>query len=67
MYIIAIGWLFCALMFAVGSDSIVAAVFTFLFWGPLPLALFIYLFSGRVRRERAAAREREEDEDHKAG
>lgn len=50
MHIIAIGWLFVALMIAAGQASALAAVLSFLGWGPLPLALFWYLFGRRRRR-----------------
>ncbi len=57
MHIIAIGWLFVALMIAVGQASALAAILSFLGWGPLPLALFWYLFGRRKRRPRINADE----------
>ncbi len=50
MHIISLAWLFVAAMIAIGQHSAVAAVLSFLGWGPLPLALFWYLF-GRRRRK----------------
>lgn len=50
MHIITIAWIFVALMIAAGQTSALAAVLSFVGWGPLPLALFWYLF-GRRRRQ----------------
>ncbi|MFT3733803.1 MAG: hypothetical protein QM776_02010 [Rhodocyclaceae bacterium] len=43
--IIALGWLYVALMLAIGSGSIVAGVFAFLGWGVLPVGILWYLFA----------------------
>ncbi|MDB5815007.1 MAG: hypothetical protein JWM03_763 [Rhodocyclales bacterium] len=56
MIIIAIAWLYVALMLAVGANSLVGAVFGFVAWGPLPLAIFWYIF-GRKRRKLRARRD----------
>jgi hypothetical protein len=50
MFIIAIAWLYVALMLAIGASSLIGAIFSFLAWGPLPLTIFWYLF-GRKRRK----------------
>jgi hypothetical protein len=50
MPIIAIAWLYVALMLSLGATSLVGAFFSFVGWGPLPLAIFWYLF-GRKRRK----------------
>lgn len=50
MLIIAIAWLYVALMLSLGASSVIAGIFGFLAWGPLPLGLFWYLF-GRKRRK----------------
>lgn len=50
MIIIAIAWLYVALMLAIGANSLIGAVLGFLAWGPLPLAIFWYVF-GRKRRK----------------
>lgn len=60
MHIISLGWLFVALMIAVGQPSPVAGLLSFVGWGPLPLLLFWYLF-GR-RRPGRARRSLSEDE-----
>lgn len=57
MHIIALAWIFVALMIAVGQGSALAAGLSFLGWGPLPLALFWYLF-GRRKRRRVSADDR---------
>jgi biotin transporter BioY len=56
MYIVAIAWLYVALMMAITERSVVAGVMTFLFYGLLPCALFVWLAGGRSRRR---ARERD--------
>jgi len=53
MIIIAIAWLYVALMLSIGADSLVGAILGFLAWGPLPLGIFWYLF-GRKRRKAQA-------------
>ncbi len=50
MIIIAIAWLYVALMLAIGASSLIGALLTFIGWGPLPLAIFWYIF-GRKRRK----------------
>lgn len=56
MYIVAIGWLYVALMMAITETSVVAGVATFLFYGLAPLALVLYILGtpGRRRRRREA-------------
>ena len=56
MLIIAIAWLYVALMLSLGANSLVGACLTFLGWGVLPLSLFWYLF-GRKQRKPAPARD----------
>ncbi|PTD97409.1 hypothetical protein [Pseudothauera lacus] len=55
MYIIAIAWLYVAIIVAVANPSAVGGVLTFLFFGIGPLALYLWLF-GTPARRRAAAR-----------
>lgn len=56
MYVIAIAWLYVALLVAVSNDSIVGGLLTFAFFGLGPLALFLWIFGtpARRRRQRAA-------------
>jgi biotin transporter BioY len=58
MYIIAIGWLWVALMMAITETSIVAGVLSFTFYGLLPCALLMWLLGTPARR----ARQRTQDE-----
>lgn len=58
MYIIAIAWLYVALLVAVADDSVVGGVLTFVFFGIAPLALFVWLFGTPARRRTKAMRER---------
>jgi hypothetical protein len=50
MIIIAIAWLYVALMLSIGASSLIGAVLTFVGWGPLPLAIVWYIF-GRKRHK----------------
>lgn len=55
MYIVAIAWLYVALLAAVADESAVGGVLTFLFLGLGPLALFLWLM-GTPARKRARDR-----------
>ena len=57
MYIVAIGWLYVALMMAITEHSIVAGVATFLFYGIAPVALVLYIMGTPARRQRRKAEE----------
>ena len=62
MYLVAIAWLYVALMMAVAEathaqGSVLGAVFTFLLYGALPLALVLYLLATPARRARRHAAE----------
>ncbi|MGV3653487.1 MAG: hypothetical protein ACO1N5_04655 [Noviherbaspirillum sp.] len=57
MYIVAIGWLYVALMMAITEESVVAGAMTFLLYGAVPVGLILYIGDSRRRRERRAARE----------
>lgn len=57
MHIIAIGWLWVALMMSITQKTIVSGVATFLFYGLLPCALLLYLLTTPARRRRRAQRE----------
>jgi hypothetical protein len=52
MYIIAIGWLYVAILAAATEGSLFGGIITFLFWGMLPCALFMWLGNARARRQR---------------
>lgn len=55
MYVIAIAWLYVALLAAAANDSIVGGTLTFAFFGLGPLALFLWIFGSPGRRRRRAA------------
>jgi hypothetical protein len=57
MYIVAIGWLYVAVLLAVTERSVVAGIITFIFYGLLPAGLVIWFSGSRVRRERRKHRE----------
>ncbi|MCB1957323.1 MAG: hypothetical protein KDG55_16720 [Rhodocyclaceae bacterium] len=52
MYIIAIAWLYVALLVAIADTSIVGGILTFLLMGLGPLALFLWLFGTPARHRR---------------
>ncbi|WP_341678822.1 hypothetical protein [Niveibacterium sp. SC-1] len=56
MYIVAIAWLFVAIMAAIGAHSIIGGIFTFLGF-TLPLLLLLWLFGSPVRARRRKAQE----------
>jgi len=55
MHIVAIAWIYVALMMAITERSVVAAIMTFLLYGVLPLTIILYLM-GTTRRRRQRAR-----------
>lgn len=62
MYLIAIGWLYVALMMAVAeasntNGSILGAVITFVLYGVAPTALVMYILGTPARRRARAQRE----------
>ncbi len=66
MYIVAIAWLYVALMMAVAeatnsNGTLLGAVFTFLLYGLGPVALVLYLLGTPARRRRLKAREAQAD------
>ena len=56
MHIIAIGWLWVALMMSITQPTIVSGVSTFIFYGLLPCALLIYLLTTPARRRAQSRR-----------
>ena len=62
MYIVAIAWIYVALMMAVAeatnsNGTVLGAIVTFLMYGLGPVALVLYLMATPARRKRAKARE----------
>ncbi len=65
MYIVAIAWLYVALMMALAeathaSGTLLGAIVTFILYGVLPIALVLYLMGTPARRRAIKARERAE-------
>ncbi len=65
MYLIAIGWLYVALMMAVAeatnsTGSVLGALFTFLLYGVGPVSLLMYILGTPGRRRAIKAREADE-------
>ncbi len=64
MYIVAIGWLYVAVLVAVTESSVVAGTVSFLFYGLLPVGLLLYFGgAGARRRKRLLADQRAHDGD----
>ncbi|WP_454763709.1 hypothetical protein [Cupriavidus campinensis] len=57
MYIVAIGWLYVAMMMAITETSLVAGVATFLFYGLAPVSILLYIMGTPGRRRKRQARE----------
>jgi membrane protein implicated in regulation of membrane protease activity len=67
MYLIAIAWLYVAVMMAVveatsTTGSVLGAIVTFTLYGLLPVAILMYLLGSPMRRKKARAREQAEFE-----
>lgn len=65
LILIAIGWLYVALMMAVAEasspvGSVLGAIFTFLLYGAGPVALLLYILNTPNRKRRLRQREAEE-------
>ena len=57
MYLIAIAWLYVALLASITENTVVGGVLTFIFFGLAPMALFFWLFGTPTRRRRKRERE----------
>jgi hypothetical protein len=65
MYLVAIGWLYVALMMAVAEatstdGTVLGAIFTFLLYGVGPVSLVVYIMATPARKKAIKARERAE-------
>jgi Na+-transporting methylmalonyl-CoA/oxaloacetate decarboxylase gamma subunit len=65
MYLVAIAWLYVALMMAVAEathplGTVLGAIVTFLFYGLLPTAIIMYVMGTPLRRKAQLAQEAEE-------
>lgn len=63
MYLIAIAWLYVAILAAASETTVIGAVLTLIFYGVAPLALVLWLFGTPARRRAQRLRERESAED----
>jgi hypothetical protein len=45
MMIVAIAWMYVAILMAISEPSITAGVLTFVFYGVLPCSLFLWIFA----------------------
>lgn len=62
MYLVAIGWLYVALMMSVAeatssNGSLLGAIFTFLLYGLLPTGIVMYVLSAPARKRRRKAQD----------
>lgn len=67
MYLVAIGWLYVALMMAVAeatssTGTVLGAIFTFFLYGVGPVALLMYIMGTPARKQAIRERERKERE-----
>jgi membrane protein implicated in regulation of membrane protease activity len=67
MYLVAIAWLYIAVMMAAAeathpTGSVLGALFTFLLYGVLPVAIVVYIMGAPKRRKVIKARETAEQE-----
>jgi len=56
VYIVAIAWLYVALMVALTEPSVIGGVLAFLFYGLLPCGLFLWLVGTPQRRRNRLAK-----------
>jgi NADH:ubiquinone oxidoreductase subunit 6 (subunit J) len=66
MYLVAIGWLYVALMMAVAEathsqGTVLGAVITFVLYGVLPLSVILYILGTQMRRRRRQQAEQADD------
>ena len=57
MYIVAIAWLYVALLMAAAQPSLFTGLASFIFYGVLPMSIVLWISGTRVRRERARHKE----------
>ncbi|MBK0393116.1 hypothetical protein [Ramlibacter algicola] len=67
MYIVAVAWLYVALMMAVAeatnsNGTVLGAIVTFVFYGLAPVALLMYIMGTPARKKAMRAREQAERE-----
>lgn len=67
MYIVAIAWIYVALMVSITQPTLLRAVVTFAGTGLLPLALFLWLMGTPQRRRNRAREEARNDASRESG
>ncbi len=65
MYLVAIAWIYVALMMAVAeatntNGTVLGAIFTFIIYGLIPVSIVVYLMRTPARNRERKARERAE-------
>jgi Na+-transporting methylmalonyl-CoA/oxaloacetate decarboxylase gamma subunit len=68
MYLVAIAWMYVALMMAIAeathvNGSVLGAIMTFVLYGLLPLAIVMYVMGAPTRRKARLQKEQEATED----
>jgi len=58
MYIVAVAWVYVALMVSIAQPSVLRGVLTFLGTGLFPLAIFLYVMGSPQRRRDQAKADR---------
>lgn len=71
MYLVAIGWIYVALMMAVAEafgqqGTVLGAIFTFILYGLLPVSVLMYIMGSPMRRRARRQREQMEDAERAA-
>jgi membrane protein implicated in regulation of membrane protease activity len=66
MYIIAIAWIYVALLAAAAETTVIGAILTFIFYGLAPLSLFLWLVGTPRRRSRQRALDEKAGESNRA-
>ena len=61
MYIVAIAWLYVALMVAINEKSMPGALLTFTFYGLLPCALLLWIIGTPQRKRNKLAQMRQQE------
>jgi len=56
MYIIAIAWLYVTVLMAATEKTVIAGIFTFIFYGLLPCAILLWVLGVKHRRFKQAAK-----------
>jgi hypothetical protein len=66
MYIVAIAWLYVALLMAATQPSLFTGLASFLFYGIFPMSIVLWISGTKVRRQRQRHRELLADQEARA-